>query len=265
MRTLKLTIAYDGTRYVGWQIQRRGASELPTIQGTLQRVLRRVLQEPVKVIGSGRTDAGVHALAQVAHIKTCTTMPAQRLLRSVNALLPPDLAVMRMAKASRSFHARFDAVTKRYRYRIFTGPVVPPFVRPYVMHVRVPLHLAVMRREVAALTGRHNVRAFARAPTPKSVVWGRASRRGHGTIRTITRAGLRRQADELHLEIEGTGFLHTMVRSIAGTLIDIGRGRLPPGTIRRMLRTGDRRLAGTTAPAQGLVLVSVSYRRKQGR
>ncbi len=273
MRTLKLTIAYDGTCYAGWQAQKRSGQwsvvsgqkkHKPTIQGTLEAVLSKILQEPVKVIGSGRTDAGVHALAQVAHVRTRTAIPTRRLLRSVNALLPRDIAVLRIGEWPQPFHARFDAVTKRYRYRIFTGPVVPPFVRPYVMHVRVPLNVAVMRREAAALTGRHDVRAFARAPAPKILVWGGASRKGHGTIRTITRVRLHQQADEIHLEIEGTGFLHAMVRSIAGTLIDIGRGRLPPGTIRRMLRTGDRRLAGTTAPAHGLALVCVGYRQKEG-
>lgn len=260
MRTLKLTIAYDGTRYAGWQTQRGSSlqpaacSQKPTVQGTLEQTLRRILQEPVKVIGSGRTDAGVHAVAQTAHVKTRTTLPHQRLLRSLNQLLPRDIAVTRLEEANGSFHARFDTIVKRYRYRLFTGAVVPPFIRPYVHHVRAALNIALMRREAAALHGRHDVRAFTRTSSIE-----------RGTIRTITRVALRRHGDELHFDVEGTGFLHTMVRSMTGTLIDIGRGRLPAGTIRRMLRTGERRLAGTTAPPQGLTLISVEYGRTAPR
>ena len=242
-RTLQLTIAYDGTRYAGWQVQARQ----PTIQGTLEAVLRRVLREPVTVAGSGRTDAGVHAAAQIAHLRTRSSIPARQLLRSLNQLLPPDIAVIRIAELRRPFHARFDARRKQYRYRMFTGEVVPPFIRPYVHHVRAPLRVALMRKEAAALKGRHDFKAFVRAGTPGT------------TTRTITALRLRRCGQELQLDIEGNGFLHTMVRSIAGTLIDVGRGHLPADTVRRMLRTRDRRLAGTTAPPQGLVLMEVMY------
>ena len=253
MRTLKLTIAYDGTRYAGWQTQatsnkRQASKQKPTTQGTLEQVLSRILQERVKVIGSGRTDAGVHAQAQVAHVKTQSDLPCRRLLRSVNALLPSDISVLGIQEAEPSFHARFDAVSKRYRYRVFLGDVVPPFIRPYVYHVRVPLNVALMRREAACLKRRHDFRAFIRMGSGRT-----------GTVRTLTDVEVVRRGRELHVEVEGNGFLHTMVRSIAGTLLDIGRGRLAAGTIRRMLRTGDRRLAGTTAPAQGLCLVSVTY------
>lgn len=251
MRTLKLTIAYDGTRYAGWQVQKDSTQQTahsrqrPTIQGTLERVLGRILRERVGVVGSGRTDAGVHAQAQVAHMKTRCLLPCGRLLRSVNALLPPDISVLRVEEAEPSFHARFQAVSKRYRYRIFRGDVVPPFIRPYVYQVRAPLNVALMRREAARLKHRHDFRAFARAASH--------------TTRTIHDVRVIRQGQELQIEVEGNGFFHTMVRSIAGTLIDIGRGRLPPGTIRRMLQTGERRLAGTTAPAKGLMLVAVHY------
>ena len=276
-RTLKLTVAYEGTRYAGWQVQetsrqeaigRRQQTPQPTIQGTLEQVLRKILQERVAVVGSGRTDAGVHALAQVAHVKTRSTMPCARLHRSLNELLPPDIAVMRLEDVEPAFHARFDASRKRYRYRMFTGPVVPPFTRLYVHHVRWPLRVSAMRRELSALRGRRDFLAFAHAA--KSVD---SPRRRQGslrtlplgtTIRAITDARLMKRGSELHLELEGNGFLHTMVRSIAGTIIDVGRGRLPEGTVRRMLRTGDRRLAGTTAPPRGLALVSVTYGRHDG-
>ncbi len=255
MRTLKLTIAYDGTRYAGWQRQRRaslavlGSTQRPTIQATIEAVLARVLQESVAIVGSGRTDAGVHALAQIAHVKTRTTCSCARLLRSLNALLPSDIAVTRIEDVEETFHARFDAVSKRYRYRVFTAPVVPPFIRPYVSHVRAPLRLALMRRELAAVKGRHDFAAFARAGT----------RTSRPTVRVVTAARLTRRGDEVHIEVEGNGFLHTMVRSLTGTLLDVGRGRRPPGTIVKMLKTRRRALAGTTAPAHGLSLLSVSY------
>ena len=252
LRMLKLTVAYDGTRYAGWQMQRR-ATRQSTIQGTLERVLRKILQEPVTVVGSGRTDAGVHALAQVAHLRTRSTIPCERLRHSLNQLLPPDIAVTRVTEAGAAFHARYSALRKRYRYRLLTAPVVLPFVRPYVHHVHGPLDVPLMRREAAALKGRHDFRAFARASSPRAT-----------TVRRITSVRLVRRGDELQLDIEGNGFLHTMVRSIAGTLLDIGRGRLPPGSVRRLLATGNRHLAGTTAPAQGLTLVSVTYGRADG-
>lgn len=257
MRTLKLTIAYDGTRYAGWQRQKGSGQWLvvsgqknhkPTIQGTLERVLNTTLREPVSVVGSGRTDAGVHAQAQVAHVRTRAAMPADRLRRSLNALLPPDIAVLQVEDAASDFHARYDAVGKRYRYRIFTGPVAPPFIRPYVHHVRAPLNIALMRREAAGLKRRHDFRAFARVGSGFG-----------GTTRTIHEVQVIRRGQELHVEVEGNGFLHTMMRSIAGTLLDVGRGALPPGRIRTMLRTKQRRLAGTTAPAKGLALVAVRY------
>ena len=256
-RTLKLAVAYDGSRYAGWQVQkfrpqtadrRPQAEQKPTIQGTLERVFGTILQERVKVIGSGRTDAGVHALAQVAHVRTGSAVSCRRLLRSLNQLLPPDIAVMHLEEAGHAFHARFSAVRKRYRYRIFTAPVVPPFIRPYVHHAPAPLNVRVMRREARALNGRHDFQAFAKQARPSG-----------GTVRAVTDVELRRRGSELQLEIEGNGFLHTMVRSIAGTLLDVGRGRLPAGTVRRMLRTRKRALAGTTAPARGLTLVSVEY------
>ena len=254
MRTLRLTVAYDGTGYAGWQVQ---PGRKRTIQGTLEQVLRRILREPVSVIGSGRTDAGVHAIAQVAHCATRSPIACDRLLRSLNALLPPDIAVTYIEEAARGFHARFGARRKHYRYRVYTGAVVPPFIRPYVHHARQPLNLSAMRREAAALHGTHDFRSFARL-----------GKREQDTRRTIRAVRMSRKGSELHLDIEGNGFLHTMVRSIAGTILDVGRGRLAPGTVRRLLRAPpqrgagrapNRRLAGTTAPAHGLTLVSVEY------
>ena len=159
----------------------------------------------------------------------------------------------RIEEVPTSFHARLHVSEKRYRYRIFTGTVVPPFIHPYVHHVCTPLNVSLVRREAALLRGRHDFKAFARA--------GNSSRT---TVRNITDIRLVRKKEEIRIEVAGAGFLHTMVRSIVGTLIDVGRGHLPAGTVRRMLRTGTRGLAGTTAPAKGLALVSVDYGRRHG-
>lgn len=244
MRTLKLTIAYDGTRYAGWQVQPARA----TVQGVLQRSLQRILHERVCVIGSGRTDAGVHALAQAAHINTRSDISVGRLRRALNGVLPPDIAVTAIHEAAPRFQAQFHAKRKHYRYQIVNGPVVLPFERPYVHWVQVPLNVALMRREAAVLRGRHDFQAFCAAGS--SVTDAR---------RTISRLQVRRQHGRITIDAEADGFLYNMVRGIAGTLIDIGRGRLPAGTMARILRTKDRRLLGQSAPARGLTLMAVVY------
>ena len=275
-RTLKLTLAYEGTNYAGWQIQRRASH--PTIQGTLQEAFRRIVGERVRVVGSGRTDAGVHALVQVAHARVRSPLPCERLQRALNAVLPPDIVVTKVEEAPAGFHARFGARVKRYRYRIVTGGVVLPFERRYVHHVRVPLDAALMRREAKALRGRHDMRAFHKLSRPVA-----------DARRTISQISVRRRGRELTIELEANGFLHGMVRSIVGTLIDVGRGHRPPGTMAQILkarerrpiasalgiprphcqrplhesrrRRDDRRLVGSAAPAKGLCLVSVRYRK----
>jgi tRNA pseudouridine38-40 synthase len=248
MRTLKLAIAYDGTNYAGWQIQRMRNGAKPTIQGTLERVLQQILQEPARIVGSGRTDAGVHALAQVAHVRTHSSIPCERLKQALNGLLPADIAVTEVVEAGKSFHARFDARTKRYRYQLCNRPVVLPFLRRYVHQVRHPLNVALMRREARTLLGRRDVRAFHKASRPVS-----------DATRIISDVLVRRHDGLITIEIEANGFLHAMVRGIVGTLIEIGRGHRPPGTIRRILTTKDRRLVGPTAPSKGLWLIGVTY------
>ena len=259
MRTLKLTLAYEGTDYAGWQIQdsRRQTSDVrhqknrrPTIQGTLETAFRQITGERVRVVGSGRTDAGVHALAQVAHVKLHSAIRAQSLQRALNAVLPPDIVVTKIEEAPAGFHARFGARVKRYRYRLVTGGVVLPFERRYVHHVRAPLNVRLMRREATALLGRHDMRAFHKLSRPVS-----------DARRTVSRIWVRQRGRELLIEIEADGFLHGMVRSIVGTLIDVGRGFRPPGAIAAILKTRDRRLVGPTAPAKGLCLLHVRYRK----
>lgn len=244
MHTLKLTLAYDGTRYAGWQRQRAR----PTIQAAIERALYQITRERVRVIGSGRTDAGVHALAQVAHVRVRSGLPSKSLQRALNSVLPPDIAVTQIVIMPDTFHARFQATWKRYQYHIVNDSVILPFDGPFAHLVRAPLDVARMRREARSLLGRHDFRAFHKTSRPVS-----------DARRTIRQAQLRAQGSHLYIEVEGDGFLHTMVRRIIGTLIDVGRGFRPPGTIVRILETHDRRLLGPTAPANGLCLVKVTY------
>jgi len=246
MRTLRLTIAYDGTDYAGWQVQR---SRTPTIQGTLQETAARILQQHVVVVASGRTDAGVHALGQVAHLRTASRLACASLQRALNALLPDDIVVLDVREVAPQFHARFLAVSKHYRYRLVNGPVVPPFVRRYVHQVVAPLNVRLMRREARALLGRHDFRSFHKSD--RVVV---------DAVRQLWVARIVLEGDELAIDLVADGFLQGMGRAIAGTLIEIGRGRLPPGSMRRILRAKDRRAAGPTAPARGLCLMRVGYR-----
>lgn len=257
MRTLQLILAYDGTRYAGWQIQNKaqdarcmtqGKEQKPTIQGTLQQTLRRILQEPVTVVGSGRTDAGVHALAQVAHVKTHSRIAVAALHRALNGLLPQDMTVRRIEEAPETFHAQRDAVSKRYRYTLATGPAVLPFERRYVHHLRQSLDIARMRRAATALRGRHDFLAFRASGSSAKT-----------TRRRLSDVRVKRLPDRVVIELEGDGFLYKMARGIVGTLMEIGRGRLPEKTMRRILRTKDRRLVGPTAPARGLMLLHVRY------
>ncbi len=272
MRTLKLTLAYDGTSFSGWQVQRN--SPKPTIQETLEQAAHRVLGERVRVVGSGRTDAGVHALGQVAHIKVRTSMPLRRIRQALNGTLPPAITITHLEDAPTNFHAQHQARSKCYRYQMVTGDYVLPFERPYVHHVRVPLNIALMRREAQALLGRH---AF--APFQKQ-----GGHPVHDTRRTVTAVRLIRAGPgsgagagrRLTFEIEGNGFLYGMVRRIVGTLLNVGRGYSPPGTIVRILRKRKRGhsgfpsrleksrmspllIAGPSAPARGLCLLKVDY------
>ena len=249
MRTLKLTLAYDGTRYAGWQ--RQGARERrPTIQATLEDVLSKILRERVIVLGSGRTDAGVHAEAQVAHARVRSSMPLARLHRALNATLPPDITATRLEEAAPTFHAQRHVRVKRYRYRIVLGEVVLPFERRYVQHVRGRVDVSRMRQEARAVKGVHDFKAFCRAESAARQV---------STRRTISDVVVRRRGPRITIELEGNGFLHGMVRSIVGTLLQVGQGKRPLGTVARLLRTKDRRQVGFTAPARGLCLVEVQY------
>jgi tRNA pseudouridine38-40 synthase len=243
-RTLKLTLTYDGTRFVGWQRQAEGES----IQGLLEDALARLEGGSVDAHGAGRTDAGVHALAQVASVRVTFAHDASTVMRALNALLPPDIRVTHVEDAPPDFHARFAARCKCYRYQIANVLVASPFTRAYAWHVPEPLDRAAMRTAAAMLIGTHDFAAFQSTGADVQT-----------TIRTVTRSELIEAADLLVYEIEGDGFLRHMVRAVVGTLVDIGRGRRPAEQVRALLEGGTRAQAGATAPAHGLTLARVEY------
>ena len=244
MRTLKLTLAYDGTRFVGWQRQAAGES----IQGVLEEALARFEGAPVTVHGAGRTDAGVHALGQVASVRLTSAHDVETLTRALNAQLPEDLRVLDVVEVHADFHARFSARAKTYRYQIRNGAVASPFDRAYVWHLPERLDVAAMRAAAHVLVGRHDFAAFQSVGTSVP-----------DSVRTITQSGLRVDGDLLLYEVTGDGFLRHMVRAIAGTLVEIGRGWRRPENMAALLQGGTRAQAGATAPPHGLFLVRVDY------
>lgn len=245
MRNLKLTFSYDGTDFNGWQTQ----PGVRTVQETLEGAVVKVTGEPrVRANASGRTDAGVHALGQVANVLTASALPAAKLWRAINAHLPDDVVVRTCEDAPATFDANRDAVRKLYRYVIHDGPAASPFLRRYCCRSRQPLDAAAMARAAVALTGRHDFRCF-------ETEWpNRAS-----SVRTITRLAVSRAGEHVWFDVEADGFLYNMVRAIAGTLMNVGRGYWPEGQVAAILEAGDRTRAGPTAPAQGLYLVRVTY------
>jgi len=238
----KATLKYVGTRYAGWQIQKNQK----TIQGQLRDALSTVAGQPVSVIGTGRTDAGVHAMAQVAHFVLPERTPRKRLIRSLNGILPWDIRVMSLRPVASSFHAQKDATRKRYEYRIYTGPTLSPFLHGYVFHVRHPLDLPAMQEAARQLCDTHDFTGFAAASTQVK------SRTRHVYLSQIQKRGY-----HVTYRVEANGFLHHMVRNMVGTLLQIGCGKRPPGDIRKILQSKNRKKAGPTAPPQGLYLMKI--------
>ena len=262
-RTLKLTLAYDGTAYVGWQRQAEGVS----IQGLLEEAFARLDGAPVTVHGAGRTDAGVHALGQVASVRAATAHDPVVIRRALNAMLPGDVRVLAVEEAPDGFHARYGAAGKCYEYRIWQGQVQPPFVRAWSWHVAQRLDVEAMDRAVRALEGTHDFSAFQSsgsgvASAVRTVTRARVARRDAGGDLTGGGAAPGARDGDGHLvvvQLEADGFLRHMVRAVVGTLVEVGEGRRPVASLPALVASRDRGAAGPTAPAHGLVLVRVAY------
>jgi tRNA pseudouridine38-40 synthase len=256
MRYIKLTIAYDGTDFHGWQIQKNK----PTVQGEIMDVLRRLTQENITLHGAGRTDAGVHALGQVGSFRTQSALSAAEFQRALNAILPPTIRIMQAEETGPEFNARWSAHGKIYRYRIYRGKVVPPQLHRYVLHYAFPLDEEAMREAVARFVGVHDFSSFAASTGSEDEDKDRSMER------EIYSAELVRSADneELVFTVHGRSFLRYMVRKIVGTLLDVGRGKLAVADIDRLFELKDRSKSGPTVPSQGLTMVEVhldeSYR-----
>jgi tRNA pseudouridine38-40 synthase len=268
-RTWKLTLAYDGTDFQGWQVQ----PGLRTIQGELQAALGRVCGESPLPQGSGRTDAGVHALAQVASFTLRAPIPAENLHRALNRTLPTSIRVLEASTASNTFHARHSAVAKTYEYRIFRGTICPPFLARYVHACPWRLELDNLQACARIFEGEHDFKSFAANDPDASERHSDVDERADGaaalkiptgsTMRTIYFSAWEERQDEvgaiLVFRVRGNGFLHHMVRNLVGTMLDVGRGTLALEEIPGILAAGDRTAAGPTAPARGLFLHSVEY------
>ena len=250
----KLTIAYDGTAYEGWQTQKVGTG----VQQKIEEALAKLFPGRPLVHSSSRTDTGVHALGMVAHFEVPVgefKLTARKLALAINAWLPEDIRVVAAAQAKEDFHARFGATGKQYRYFVWNQAAMNPLIRHTAWHVPRPLDLPAMRRAAPVFVGRHDFQSFAANPG-----YAKAS-----TVRTLVRCELRKRGPLLTFILEGDGFLYKMCRGIVGTMVQVGLGKYPPDEVSRMLAKKDRRLAGMTAPAHGLVLWKVSYRKAHAR
>jgi len=251
MRNIKLTIEYDGTHYHGWQIQQRlpkPPGEEKTIQGIIENALYKILREHIRITGAGRTDSGVHAKAQVGSFKTSSEICEHPLGKALNAILPDDIAISKVQNAGPNFNARFSALSKLYSYSILNRKVRSTFDRIHSHHIPYKLDVALMKKEASVLKGRHDFKSFQAS-----------DKKDRSSIRTIKRISVKKIGPKIIIDVEADGFLYNMVRNIAGTLIDIGRGKLEKGSMKKILLAKDRRRAGPTAPAKGLCLLRVSY------
>ncbi len=249
MRTIRLTLAYDGTGFRGWARQR--SPSIRTIEGELSSHLERVLQHPVALSVAGRTDAGVHARGQVVSFPSSSAVTADRLRKAVNAALAPEVVVLAAAVVPDGFDARFDAASREYAYRIHEAEVPDPFLGRFVWHRPGRLPLGRMRVAAGHLIGEHDFTSFCRRPA-----------HGTSTVRNLHRLSVARHGDLLEIRAVANAFLHQMVRSLAGTLVSVGEGKLEPDAMPSVLDAEDRSAAGPPAPAHGLTLERVQYERR---
>lgn len=244
MRNILLKIEYDGTKYAGWQFQKNAKS----IQETIEAALERITGCKARLISCGRTDAGVHALSHVANFKTDSEIQLFKLQKALNSILPKDIVIKETKDVPLKFHSRFDAKSKIYRYTIINGPSPSAISRNFTTHISYKLNFALMKKEMKVLIGKHDFKSFQAADRIERL-----------SVRTIKSIVIKKSGEEIKIDVEADGFLYNMVRNIAGTLIDIGRGRLPAGSMASILKAKERRLAGETAPAKGLCLMEVKY------
>ncbi len=243
MRNLKLTIQYDGTKYCGWQKQPNSSG----VQGTIEYAIYEITKEKVNITGSGRTDAGVHALGQVANFKTNSNIPANKIPNALNAKLPKDISIIDCQEVSEDFHSRYSATVKIYRYLIYNKPYRSPIYKDTSYQIRYDLDIDKMKKEAKSLIGTHEFKGFMSAGSSVK-----------DTIRTIYDITIKQSEDLMVIEVEGNGFLYNMVRIIVGTLVDIGRGKIDK-PMEEIIASQDRSEAGHTAPAHGLFLKKVHY------
>ena len=255
MRNLRLTLSYDGADLAGWQVQ----PGRTTVQGALASAIGRLSGENVLPQGSGRTDAGVHALTQVASFATASTIPTENWMKALNDILPASIRVLEVTEAAPEFHARKSARAKTYRYRIHRGAICPPFLARYVWHYPYPLEESAMVAAARVVVGEHDFTSFA-AVDAERVERIAAGEDVHTTnIRTIFASSWTREGEELIYSVRGSGFLHHMVRNLVGTFLLVGKGTVSLEDLRRILDARERTAAGATAPASGLYLVEVEY------
>ena len=244
-KNIKLTVEYDGTGYHGWQVQPNGRS----IQQEIEAAVETMTRSKIKLLGSGRTDAGVHALGQVANFVCATGITPEAFLKGLNSLLPDDIVIRKVEEMPSQFHSRYDAVSKRYRYRILNHPLPSAIERHYTWWVRSPLDHTIMKRGMAHLVGEHDFKAFEGTGSPRS-----------STVRRVIGMDMVSHTEGVvAIEIHATGFLRYMVRNIVGTLVDVGLHKIGPDHVERILRSRDRARASATAPARGLFLMEVFY------
>lgn len=242
-----MIIAYDGTNYGGWQIQPNAVS----IQSLIEQALCTILRQQIPIFGSGRTDAGVHALSQVAHFCSELSIDIGKTFASLNGLLPPDIRILSLEQVPNDFHARFSAVAKTYHYRLHLNAIPDPFKRRYAYHVPHAVDIDLLKSAAAHFIGTHDFTSFANEP-------GRGSA-AHDAVRTLSRLDVIEEPGGIRLELQGDGFLYKMVRNIVGTLLDVCAEKIAQDQIPAILAAKDRRLAGRSAPPHGLYLVEVIY------
>lgn len=243
-RNIKLIIKYDGTHYSGWQFQKNARS----VQETIEAALKKITGRKASLIGSGRTDAGVHAKHQVANFKTDSKLPLKNLWMALNSNLPKDIVVSDVSAAPLKFNAQHSAKSKHYRYTIANTNFVDPFIRRYAAKCFYELDTALMKRAAKYLVGRHDFRSFQAKDGVE-----------RDSVRSIKHIRITKEGDLIHIDIEADGFLYNMVRNIAGTLIEVGRGKFAVAQVGEILKKKDRRFCGPTAPAEGLCLMKVRY------